>query len=160
MSRPTGAVRAMFLRAALLGAAMLFPQAASAADLAGHPVIESGDTLRFGDVRVRLTGIEAPRAGAGCSRQGAPFDCARISTTALMDLTAGAVVRCFRLVARDGGVMARCEAGGYDLSEGMTYTGWARAWPRDDNPYRSFETQARARGHGLWRAGFSPPDVW
>jgi endonuclease YncB( thermonuclease family) len=133
----------------------------TAAVFAGRPVVVSGDTLRIGSVRLRLAGIEAPDGDTGCTRGGAPFDCGRIAATALLDLTAGAEVRC-REVAQSpgGGIVARCEAGGYDLSEGMTYTGWARAWPRDGNRYRAFEDHARERGHGLWRNGFTPPVAW
>jgi endonuclease YncB( thermonuclease family) len=91
---------------------------------------------------------------------GAPFDCARIAATALMDLTAGAEVRCGAPTNVGDVIEARCSAGGYDLAEGMTYTGWASARPGADNPYRIFEQQARARGHGLWRPGYAPPPDW
>ena len=138
---------------------------AGASELIGRPAVESGDTLRFGAVRVRLAGIEAPHAGSDCTLAGAPFDCARIAATALMDLTVGAAVQCRPVDAGadeppGGVVVARCEADGYDLSEGMTYTGWARAWPAETSIYRIFETRARAQRHGLWRAGISPPGSW
>ncbi len=127
----------------------------------GNVAVLTGDTLRLGGKEVRLVGIEAPAAGAGCRLHGAPFDCARIAATALTDLTAGADVECEPAGRTpQGDIVARCMAGGYDLAEGMTYTGWARAWPREGNRYRGFENLARNRGHGLWRDGLTPPALW
>jgi endonuclease YncB( thermonuclease family) len=160
---PAGALirRASAAACAFLAVVSPSPARADAAQLVGHPTVEAGDALRFGDLLVRLAGIEAPPTGAECSRAGASFDCARISATALMDLVAGTEVRCRqtgRLPAGD--TVARCRAGGYDLSEGMAYTGWARAWPREDNVYRQHEDYARQHGHGLWRSGVAPPSDW
>lgn len=131
------------------------------ADILGKPKVMSGDTLEIGGQRIRLAGIMAPVEGQSCRTGGRSYDCHHISATGLMDLTAGAVVRCLpRGQASDGALVATCYAGGYDLSEGMTYTGWALAYPRAGNPYLKFEEQARKGKHGLWRGEFSPPWVW
>jgi len=69
---------------------------------------------------ILLGGIAAPKPGDKCAIRNA--------TTALIDLTAGAEVRC----QTHGGanpkdiMLATCTASDYDLSEGMIYTGWAR----------------------------------
>lgn len=150
---------------AAVALSVMYQEPATADDrtesLTGPVEVLSGDTLRVGGTRVRLVGVRAPAKGVGCSLRGAPFDCARIAMTALMDLVAGATVACDDVrKAEDGAVVARCRANGYDLSEGMTYTGWARAWPRTGNRYRGFEDEARARRHGLWRDGVEPPAGW
>ena len=122
-------------------------------DLTGPPEVLDGQTLIVDGNRLRLEGIVAPPLGARCQLRGNEHDCGRISTTALMDLTAGATVTCTRreTVAADGSRYARCRAGGYDLSEGMVYTGWAQADTAQMNRYAALETAARQARRGMWR---------
>ncbi len=119
----------------------------AADSLTGDFEIIDGDTLVVAGTRLDLVGIKAPVPGTRCTVAGKSIDCGRISTTALLDLTAGAKVVCQPL----GKGRARCHAGGYDLSEGMAYTGWAVADPPETSPYARQEKSARARGRGMWR---------
>ena len=81
-----------------------------------------------------------------------------------MDLVAGSgEVRCEplnKVPLADGTIEARCFSEGYDLAEGMTYTGWALADGAAGGPYRTFEAGARDAGRGLWRGRFVPPGDW
>ncbi len=122
-------------------------------DLTGAPRIVDGQTLIVGGQRLRLEGIAAPPPGTRCRLRGNVHDCGRISTTALMDLTAGAIVTCERreAVAADGSRYAHCRAGGYDLSEGMVYTGWAEADAAQMDRYTDLEAEARSAPRGMWR---------
>ena len=111
--------------------------------LSGQDLIVDGETFR-------LYGIAAPPPGAVCRLpSGRGYDCGRVSATALMDLTAGVAVECQR--GRPG-AGDRCTAGGYDLSRGMVFTGWALALP-DDGRFMALEGEARAARRGMWRAG-------
>ena len=56
--------------------------------------------------------------------------------------------------------LAHCAADGYDLSEGMTYTGWALADPAQRSPYGRLEAGARDAVRGLWRGRFVAPWDW
>lgn len=164
-------ISASRLHAALRGAsakwwpiavAMLTATAQPAwAELKGRAVVISGDTLEINGDRIRLDGIMAPVDGQSCTMYGRTYDCRRISATALMDLTAGSAVRCpaYR-VEPNVGKVGTCYAGGYDLSEGMVYTGWALAYPRAGNAYLRFEKRARRSHHGLWRGTFVMPWEW
>lgn len=85
------------------------------------PVAVDGDTLRCGSELVRLIGIDAPELPGHCRRgrvctPGDGFE----SRRALHSLIARRPVRCAG-VGRDryGRVLARCEAGGVDLSCAM-----------------------------------------
>ncbi len=122
-------------------------------DLSGPPEAIDGETLIVAGYRLRLEGIKAPAPGTRCQLRGNEHNCGRISTTALMDLTAGASVTCRRResVAEDGSRYARCRAGGYDLSEGMVYTGWAEADSTQMSRYVSLEADARSAPRGMWR---------
>lgn len=144
----------------LLGASSLFAVAPLAhADILGKATVISGDMMEVGGRRIRLDGIMAPTGGQTCRINDRTYDCHRIAATALIDLTLGVAVRCApKFEEPEGILVATCYANGYDLSEGMVYTGWGLAFPHaDNNPYLRFEEQARRAKHGLWRGDFVPP---
>jgi endonuclease YncB( thermonuclease family) len=147
----------MFRFLILLG--LVLPgNSAMAADIVGAPTIVDGETLEVGGTRFRLWGIDAPDPRQRCVIRGRDYNCGRISTTALMDLVAGVKVRC-RPVAKSPGV-ARCYAGGYELSEGMVHTGWALSMPRNHARFAPIEKKVAAARHGLWQGEFVMPWDW
>ena len=147
--------------------------------LEGTPEIIDGDTLVLDGMRLQLVGIDAPELGQACVLRSKDYDCGDIARSALLDLTAGSRVTCRRVApsdtapvdgepiaaaAADGsrkdGGPALCTVDGYDLSEGMVYTGWALAEPSEPRRYRSFQSGARAAKRGLWRGAFVTPWDW
>ncbi len=137
----------------------------AAAGLSGTPEVIDGDTIIVAGETVRLFGVDAPEPGQLCAIGTRTYDCGAVARTALLDLSAGTPVTC-ELVANAGnddageGKPARCFAAGYDLSEGMTYTGWALAQRDITGHYVSFETGAQKAKRGLWKGKFLPPWVW
>ena len=134
------------------------------AEIAGPPKIIDGDTIEVQGAAVRLYGIDAPELGQTCRIGQQAYDCGKIARTALLDLTAGVSVTC-KLAPPDPASTAegrpgRCYAEGYDLSEGMAYTGWALALRQVSERYTAFEDGARAAGRGLWRGEFVTPWDW
>ena len=125
----------------------LLPAAALAASL----VVVDGDTLVIDGRTVELYGIDAPEIGERCARAGVVSDCGVLARAALMDLTAGAAVTCTGVPEAPAKTL--CRANGYDLSEGMVYTGWATALAGEGRDHRALEAEARAAGRGLW-SGF------
>ena len=90
------------------------------------PVISDGDTFRCGAHRIRLAGIDAPempghcRPGRACT-PGDPF-----AAQAFLRALARGVVTCRRTdTDHYGRIVARCEAGGQDLSCAMINAGHA-----------------------------------
>lgn len=169
----TGTLSAALALLALAGAF----SPAGAAELSGRPEVISGDTLVLAGTRLRLYGVDAPEAGQSCwLASGRAYDCGRISTTALMDLTAGVSITCRPRAAQaartdktgktdetdntEDTAYATCFAGGYDLSHGMTHTGWALAWPAAGTPYVRVQEAARKARRGLWRGAFVAPWEW
>ncbi len=126
--------------------------------------VVSAETLRIGDQLYRLHGVDAPEADQQCWLTSSLYPCGEIAKAALMDLVAGSPdVRCEALEsdsANDGEILARCFSEGYDLSEGMTYTGWAMADPQTGERYRQFQEDAEKAGRGLWRGRFVMPWEW
>ncbi len=137
----------------------------AAADWVGSPKVIDGDTLEVRGKVFRLHGIDAPELGQACRIRGRLYDCGLVARTALLDLTAGAKVVCTPISRSsdeptDEGQPGRCSAGGYNLSEGMAYTGWALVQREQTTRYLRFETQAKSAGRGLWKGAFVTPWDW
>jgi len=132
--------------------------------LRGMPEIVDGDTLILEGLHLHLLGIDAPELGQICILRNKSFDCGDIARAALLDLTAGSQVTCRCVEPADGervnGEQALCTVDGYDLSEGMVYTGWALAEPARHLRYGRYESGARAAKRGLWRGAFVTPWEW
>lgn len=129
---------------------------ALAGTISGSVKVIDAATLRVGEHTVRLHGIATPLPGDHCKLANKIIPCGRVAATALMDLTAGALAGCKAHGRPDsnGVITATCTAGGYDLSEGMIYTGWARPNAEATARYREVEIAARKRKRGLWRGEF------
>lgn len=138
----------------------------AAEEFRGEAEVLRGDVIAIDGRRFSLADIDAPDPAQRCLLNDRLYPCGEIARAALMDLTAGARSTCRPLeqateeAGRDAAIPARCFADGYDLSEGMVYTGWAL--PRDGAPALYFELRKRAeqRRHGLWRGRFVTPAAW
>ncbi len=132
-------------------------------EITGRPKIIDGDTIELQGQAIRLYGIDAPELGQACTIGEQTYDCGMVARTALLDLTAGVAVTC-RMLAAEPSVgeakPGRCFAQGYDLSEGMAYTGWALAQREVSERYLVFEERAQAAGRGLWKGRFVTPWDW
>ncbi len=130
-------------------------------ELRGQPEVIAGDIIELQGQRLQLDGIDAPDPGQRCLVEDRLYDCGEVARTALLDLTAGVEVVCRPLGPGPGGSRtARCFAAGYDLSEGMIFTGWALADPTTANDYGAMQERARRSRHGLWRGRFVAPWDW
>ena len=140
---------------------ILLTPAMAPAQVTGTPTVIDGETLVVAGRQFRLTGIDAPDLAQTCRIRNRSYGCGRVSRTALMDLVAGVRVRCIPVGGAAGTTaQARCFADGYDLSEGMVYTGWALAMPRQNTRYARIEGGARKARRGLWQGPFVPPWQW
>ncbi|WP_299620318.1 thermonuclease family protein [Pelagibius sp.] len=157
---------------ALIVLALSVPPAAMAGaadDIRGQARIIDGDSLEVAGQTLDLAGVDAPEIEQRCERRNRLYDCGRLAQAALMDLTAGTEVACRLLAAAPAGTaappLARCSAGGYDLSEGMVYTGWALMppGPQAGGRIAGFETiqdKAAEKQRGLWKGSFVKPWEW
>lgn len=145
----------------VLGVAWLLTFSTAAADplTSKEFTIVDGNRLEIGGQQVRLAGIVAPSLGQECVLFGKTRDCGLIARSGLADLTAGATVICHSAGTRNAVATHYCTADGYDLSEGMVYTGWAV--PLEDAPraYWRVLKSARTRPRGFWRGTFVEPWV-
>ena len=124
---------------------------------AGVPRVSDGDSLAFGEEKIRLLGIDAPEFGQVCLRDGAEYACGRTARDALSRLIGGRVVVCTgRQRDRYSRLLASCRVGDADIGRGMVALGWAVAY----GDYTEEEQAAREGGAGLWAGSFERPREW
>ncbi|NIA70121.1 thermonuclease family protein [Pelagibius litoralis] len=148
--------------------------AGQATSISGPAEIIDGDSLRIAGQSFDLADIDAPELDQRCNKRERFYDCGRLARAALMDLTAGAEVECRPVSGQQAALqataavtprLARCRAGGYDLSEGMVYTGWALIPPETTRQasvaaFSAIQKQAEQRQRGLWKGRFVTPWEW
>ena len=126
--------------------------------VSGRPMVIDGDTLRFGNERVRLMGIDAPELAQSCQNaEGANWPCGEVARKAMVALIAPPDVKC-EAAGRDryGRILAHCRAGGTDLGHAMVAAGLAVS----DGDYFGDEGQAQMEKKGIWVGNFTPPAVF
>lgn len=136
---------------ALIAAIALIALPASAAT----PHITDGDTIRIGDERIRLWGIDAPELRQHCTMADGTINIGRTAKDYLEALIGGRDVACERVdTDRYGRTVARCSAGGLDLGALMVADGWAWDYAQySRGAYAEQQASAEAAGRGLWAGG-------
>lgn len=125
----------------------------------GIVAVVDGDTLRVGNVTVRLHGIDAPEIDQTCrNAAGVAWECGAWVRLELVRRAEGLRAACRQVdTDRYGRVVARCAAGGEDLGAWLVSRGMARAYRRYSDAYAAQEGAARAAGQGLWAGAWDAP---
>lgn len=140
----------------LAGIVSLFSTASSS--VVGRAYAVDGDTLRIGDTRIRLVGIDAPELEQTCTRAGEEsWPCGRQARSFLADLVGREDVSCLDS-GRDryGRTLARCTIGDQDIAGEVAAAGWAMAEPI----YARKQDEAQQAGRGIWAGEFDAPAEW
>jgi endonuclease YncB( thermonuclease family) len=153
---PLGAVATLVGIAAIATIAALFwpPQAT----LSGRASAVDGDTLRIGDTRIRLLGLDAVELDQTCTdANGAEWQCGHEARSFLAGLTNGGTTSC----AADGRdryrrVLAHCSTNKADLGEQLVRAGWATT----EVEYSFALAEARLNARGIWAGRFDDPAEW
>ena len=125
----------------------------------GIAVAGDGDSLRIGEQRIRLFGIDAPEFDQQCTKSGQRWACGQDAADRLSRLVTGREVRCVGL-GEDayGRTLARCSVGQVDVNRTMVATGYAVAFRRYSTDYVSAEESAKVSRKGLWAGSFKMPE--
>ena len=147
----------LFIALALAAAAWSFLKP-SGRLLEGQAHATDGDTIRIGENRLRLMGIDAPELRQTCVRAGRPYSCGETAREVLIGMIQRGQVQC-RSSGRDRykRLLVRCTADGRDINAAMVEEGWAVSYGRD---YETEEARARRRSAGLWAGEFDRPQDW
>lgn len=152
----SGFFNAFLLIAALVAALYLLPQTGE--NLTGRAHASDGDSLRLGEERVRILGIDAPELDQTCTtRSGDSWPCSRASKDFLEQILAAHPIECI-WDARDkyGRVLATCTADDRDIGKMMINAGMAISY----SDYAVEEARARSDRVGLWAGEFITPRQW
>ena len=129
----------------------------SARNPSGRPVIADGDSLKFGEERIRMRGIDAPEYSQMCERNGQDYACGKEARAALAKLAGQGAVTCKGWEQdRYGRLLATCSGGGVDLNKAMVESGWAVSY----GGYTAEEAAAKKARRGLWAGEFQRPSQW
>lgn len=131
-------------------------------NLAGVPTVTDGDTVRMGEHRIRLYGIDAPERGQTCTDDaGDNWPCGISATAVLRSFISEAQIECRRKdTDRYGRIVAACYKDGIDINAWMVRNGWAVAYTRYSTDYVGEETLARTERLGIWAGEFMTPEEW
>ncbi len=124
----------------------------------GAAGVSDGDSLRFGDERVRLIGIDAPELAQTCTDSaGQSWACGRVARQRLVQLVAGGNLEC-RYSKRDryDRALAVCRVDEKDIGAILVSEGLAVSY----NDYPSEEAIARRQKLGMWAGEFITPRNW
>ena len=125
--------------------------------------VSDGDSLRSGELRIRLFGIDAPEKNQQCiDGNGADWACGMAAQKALETLVANApYLQCDLIdVDRYRRVVMRCFDGKTDLAAALVRVGLALAYRRYSARYIVNEETAKAAKLGIWAGTFTEPWVW
>ena len=150
--------RIAFVVGLMLSCVHGLPALGQVSSIVGEALVIDGDTLAVGSLRVRLHGIDAPESGQVCpSKHGGDWDCGKVATRRLSDLTHGRIVSCEALYQDIyGRIIAVCYQGDLDLNALLVREGLAWAFMRYSDDYVGEEQRARDESIGIWQADTLP----
>ncbi len=130
-----------------------------APDLTGPVRVVDGDTIRLGEHRIRLHGIDAPESDQAClDAQGASWACGDAATERLAAMIGSDPVQCLeRDIDRYQRIVGECFSGGSNLNAALVAEGFAFAYRRYSMDYAALEDEARDAGHGIWTGAVQAP---
>ena len=154
--------------AVFLAGVLFLPEAAFPAsyDFSGRvhiTKVSDGDSLRSGNLRIRLFGIDAPELKQQCADQnGVLWGCGVAAQRQLNGLIGtNKDLQCsLRDVDRYGRLIMQCFNGATDIGAAMVRSGHALAYRHFSDLYIAEEEQAKTALKGIWRGTFSPPWEW
>lgn len=126
--------------------------------LSGAARASDGDSLRIGDTRIRLLGLDAPELAQSCiAADGTSWPCGQSARTRMAELLAAGPLDC-QPEDRDqyDRLLAICRVNGQDIAAVMVGEGLAIS----SGGYWSEETSARRDHLGIWSGGFDLPSDW
>lgn len=134
----------------------------NAESITGKAKFHDGDSVRIGDARIRLNGIDAPELKQQCNRwDGTKWWCGRHSVNALRKMVGQKDVKCDITGSdRYGRLLAYCYVGGESINKWMVENGWALAYRKYSMKYVAAEKKAVAYASGIHDGTFTKPWDW
>ena len=125
--------------------------------------VSDGDSLRSGNLRLRLFGIAAPEKKQKCTNEdGRQWDCGIAAQKALKRLVESVPkISCDLMdIDRYSRLVMRCYAGETDVAAALVREGLALAYRQYSALYSMDENAARITKTGMWGGSFTKPWTW
>ena len=133
--------------------------------------IIDGDTIKVGEKKIRLYGIDAPEKGQNCKKLYFSFlifnfqkdyKCGERSTLALSKKLKNKKVKCILEDNKDKYKrnIGTCYIKNQDINRWLVRNGYAVAYTRYSRKYVLDEQYAMKNKLGIWRGTFMRPEKW
>ncbi|AWM06084.1 thermonuclease family protein [Bradyrhizobium symbiodeficiens] len=135
---------------------------AIAGEVKGVPVIVDADTVYEGNIKIRLSGIDAPETDQIClDSSGKAWDCGIEAREKLKAYVREQSWTC-ELTGQDvyRRHLGSCTVASEDVSRWLVRNGWALAFRKYSMAYVADEAFAREQKRGLWSGAFVAPWEW
>ena len=143
--------------------AFVLASTAAAAEIVGAAKVVDGDTIRIGDTRIRLWGVDAPERKQTCQgRNDDVYECGRDAAAVLDELIGDWQVECVEKDRdRYGRVVAVCRTEAGELNATLVRRGWAIDYTQfSHGRYQQEQAVARRERLGIWSGRFAMPSDW
>ena len=128
----------------------------------GKVIVTDGDTIRKGNLKIRLHGIDAPEYKQKCKNsEGQFYACGIKSSDFLKSVINTNDVYCEgKNTDRYGRLIAICFVNNINLNSTMVKDGWAIAYRYYSKDYIAEEERAKKNKRGIWQGIFEEPYIW
>jgi endonuclease YncB( thermonuclease family) len=147
------------LRPFLVLISAVFAVRAEADQISGQGKAIDSQTIKIGDTRVMLFGLDSVMRKQTCELDGKPWQCWSAAVRDLQSLLDQGAVTCDPVGEPDvyGRLLARCLVKGQSLNEQLVSRGFAIARPSESSDYVAAEEAAKEKKLGLWQGKFRSP---
>jgi endonuclease YncB( thermonuclease family) len=135
---------------------------ARAALMSGEAKAIDSTTIRVGDQRVMLFGIDSVMRKQLCTVGGKPWQCWQAAVKDLQAILDQGSVVCDTIGEPDvyGRLLARCKVNNQDINGQLVADGFAVARAAESTDYVGAEAAAKEKKLGLWQGQFARPDEY
>lgn len=121
----------------------------------GDVRIIDADTVKIGQEKIRLLGVDAPETSQTCTCGGEKVECGKQATAALKDFVGTDKIYCKgdkrdRYGRTIGECFIRRNGAETSLNQWLVANGYAVAYTQYSKKFADDETQAKAEKRGLW----------
>ena len=123
--------------------------------------ITDGDSIKIGNNRIRLQGIDAPELKQKCKKKNQEYNCGADSKKFLKFLIKDSDLTCkYKELDRYNRILGMCFVKGMNINEQMVENGWALAYRKYNKIFIENENNAKKNLRGIWGGDFEKPWDW
>ena len=112
--------------------------------------ITDGDSIKIGNSRIRLQGIDAPELKQTCKKKNQEYSCGADSKKFLKFLIKDSDLTCtYKELDRYNRILGMCFVKGVNINEQMVENGWALAYRKYNKIFIENENNAKKKLRGI-----------